>query len=476
MKKAPSKSNSLRQRSERRLGERAAQEREPNVMYDTQRLFHELQVHQIELELQNEELTHANAAASAALEKYTDLYDFAPVGYFTLDEKGLIAELNMAGAVLLGVERSRLTGRRFQLFVSQNDRPVFQQFIDRIFAGSGRHYCEVELLKETRGPFWAELAGISVPITVGAPRLSRIVVSDISARRLAEKEHKHIGVLAAANRELEKEITMRRESEAALRKSEERFRKLLQQSHLLQARLRLMTHEMLKAQEDQRKKISRELHDEVSQILLGINVQLAIFTKVAASRPDRIKRAIGPVRRMVEKAVRIVHRFARELRPAMLDDLGLIPTLRTYIKDIPKPKGLMIRMSADPGVEALDNDGRTVIYRIAQEALVNVIKHARASIVNVSVLKTPKSVSLEIADNGRSFNVARLATSEWRNRLGLTGMRERVEMIGGQFSVVSKPGIGTSVRAEIPFRPGPKGATGPADGMRANPPVREPTD
>jgi signal transduction histidine kinase len=237
-----------------------------------------------------------------------------------------------------------------------------------------------------------------------------------------------------------------------------------------------MTHEMLKAQEDQRKKISRELHDEVSQILLGINVQLAIFAKVAASNPHRIKRAIGPVRRMVEKAVRIVHRFARELRPAMLDDLGLIPTLRTYIRDIPKPRGLTIRLSADPDVEALNNDGRTVIYRIAQEALVNVIKHARASIVNVSVLKSPKCVSLEVADNGRSFNVARLATSEWRNRLGLTGMRERVEMVGGQFSIVSKPGIGTSVRAEIPFRPARKGARGPVEGMRADPYIREAAD
>ena len=451
---------SLRVRSETRLREQHDQEREPNVMYNTQRLFHELQVHQIELELQNEELSHANAAASSALEKYTDLYDFAPVGYFSLDEKGLMVELNMAGAVLLGVERSRLTGRRFQLFVSLKDRPVFQRFIDRIFSGSGKHYCEVELLREAQVPFWAELAGVSAPINTGSPRLSRIVVSDISARRLAEKEHKRIGILAEANRELEKEIVLRTESEAALKKSEERFRKLLQQSRLLQARLRIMTHEMLKAQEDQRKKISRELHDEVSQILLGINVQLAIFTKVAATHPKGIKRAIGPVRRMVERAVKIVHRFARELRPAMLDDLGLVPTLRTYIKDLPKRKGLMIRLSADPAVEALDNDGRTVIYRIAQEALVNVIKHAHASVVNVSVLRTPKNVSLEVADNGRSFNVARLATSEWRNRLGLTGMRERVEMIGGQFSVVSKPGLGTSVRAEVPFRSERKGARG----------------
>jgi PAS domain S-box-containing protein len=452
-KRNPSKPKSLRVRSEHQLGKKLAGKEEAAIGNETQRLFHELQVHQIELELQNEELNHANAAASAALEKFTDLYDFAPVGYFSLDEKGLMAELNMAGAVLLGVERSRLTGRRFQLFVVPNDRPVFQSFLDRLFSRSGRQYTEIELLREGASPFWAELAGVSVPLTTEAPRLSRIVVSDISARRLAEKEHKHIGVLAAANRKLEKEIELRRASEVALRASEQRFRKLLYQSRLLQARLRLMTHEMLKAQEDQRKKISRELHDEVSQILLGVNVQLEIFAKVAVLNPKGVRKAIGPVRRMVEAAVRIVHRFARELRPAMLDDLGLIPTLRTYIKDLPGRRGFRIRMSADPRVEALSNDGRTVLYRIAQEALTNVVKHAHATIVVVSVLKTPTGVSLEVADNGKAFDVSRLASSEWRNRLGLTGMRERVEMFGGEFSVTSASGTGTSIRAEVPFRP-----------------------
>ncbi len=445
----------LRQRSEHRLAERHQVNGEALSLFghDTQRLFHELQVHQIELELQNEELNLANSTASAALEKFTDLYDFAPVGYFSMDETGAMVELNMTGAVLLGVARSRLVGRRFQLFVVPASRPVFQEFIDRIFSGNGRQHCEAELVRENGAAFWAELAGISVPLANEATRLSRIVVSDISARRLAEKEHKHIGVLAAANLKLENEIVRRRESEAALMKSENRFRKLLHQSHLLETRLRLMAREMLTVQENQRKEISRELHDEVSQILLGINVQLAVFAKVAATNPRGAKKAIGPVRHMVEKAVRIVHRFARDLRPAMLDDLGLIPTLRSYIEGLPKRRGRVIRLTADPGIEALDNDRRTVMFRIAQEAITNVIKHANASVVNVSILKTPSGVSLEVADNGKAFEVARLATSAWRNRLGLTGMRERVEMFGGQFDVVSSPETGTSIRAEVPIRP-----------------------
>jgi PAS domain S-box-containing protein len=441
----------MRRQSESRLSGKQAENPDPQFGHDTQRLFHELQVHQIELELQNEELNQANLAAKAALERFTDLYDFAPVGYFSLDDLGVMVELNMAGAVLLGVERSRLTGRRFQLFVSPRTRPVFQEFLDRIFSGSGRQYCEVELQRETGHSFWAELAGTSVPTGDAQQRLSRIVVSDISARRMAEVEHKRVGILAAKNRELENEISLRRASEASLKESEERFRGLLHQSRLLEKRLRNMTHEMLKMQEAERKKISRELHDEVSQILLGINVQLEMFAKAVQTDPQAIKKAIKPMRWIVGKAVRIVHQFARELRPAMLDDLGLIPTLRSYISDLPKRKGRTFQFTGYIGVESMDNDRRTVLYRIAQEAITNVIKHANASRIDVSILKIPGGVSLEVADNGTSFDVAQLGTSRWQNRLGVTGMRERVEMIGGQFSVVSARGKGTTVRAEIPF-------------------------
>ena len=419
MKGRPAKQPSLRHRSERRLKEAGAGSHIPAVGNDTQRLFHELQVHQIELELQNEELNHANAVANTALEKYTDLYDFAPVGYFSLDSQGQIEELNMAGAVLLGVERSRLTGRRFQLFVDLKSRPTFQDFIGRIFSNSGRQECELKLISESNGTVWVEVAGISQPIVSGSKRLSRIVVSDISARKLAEEQHHRIGILAATNRNLQREIVERRIAEAALKKSEDRFRSLLSQSRVLEERLRKMAREMLKVQEDERRRISRELHDEVSQILLSINVQLTLF--------------------------------ARELRPAMLDDLGLIPTLRSYVEDLPKKRGRVIRLKADTRVERLDNDKRTVLYRIAQESLTNAIKHSHASIVDVCVLNTETGVVLEVADNGVSFDVTRIASNEWQDCLGLTGMRERVEMIGGRFAVVSTLGIGTTIRAEIPF-------------------------
>lgn len=418
---------------------------------DTKRIVHELQVHQIELELQNEELKQSKAEVATVLEKYTDLYDFAPVGYFSLDHQGQILEVNLTGAVLLGMERSFLTTRRFQLFVAPQSRPAFNTFLGKIFARHEKQVCEVSLLKAGRLAFWADLEAKAAVVSSGARKWCRVAVIDIAARKQAEAAQHRIDILAATNQHLEEEIIQRQATEAALKKSESRAHQLLERSRQLQKKLRNVSHQILLVQENQRKEISHELHDEISQLLLSINVHLAIFAKAAAVNPRGVRQTIVPLRHLVEKSVRVVHQFARELRPAMLDQLGLIPTLRSYIDDFPKRKGLQIQFTAFAGAEALDNDKRTVLYRVAQEALTNVAKHARASVVKVIILKVPGGVCLKITDDGKAFDVNLLSSAKWSNRLGLVGMRERVEMVGGRFSVVSARGKGTTIQAEVPL-------------------------
>ena len=115
------------------------------VETDSVKLLHELQVHQIELEMQNEELIAANEAAETALKKYTMLYDFAPMGYFTLDPEGNIYELNFTGAEMLGDKRYSLVNSNFKLFISEESRPVFDKFFSKIYAKKGKEACEVNL-------------------------------------------------------------------------------------------------------------------------------------------------------------------------------------------------------------------------------------------------------------------------------------------------------------------------------------------
>jgi two-component system, NarL family, sensor histidine kinase DegS len=260
--------------------------------------------------------------------------------------------------------------------------------------------------------------------------------------------------LAASNRRLKREITQRRGVEKALRNSQQHYSQALVQSQQLQEQLRLLSRELLSAQEDERRKISRELHDGIVQILTGINVQLATLKTESATNIKGIAKRIARTQRLVVKSVEIVHRFARELRPPVLDDLGLIPALLSFIKIFAARTGIRVHLKANAGIEKLNGVQRTVLYRVAQEALTNVDHHAQASRVTVNLHKLPRAVRMEIIDNGKSFPVEKVLQSNGKQRLGLLGMRERVEMVGGRFAIESVPGTGTTVCAQIPMQNG----------------------
>jgi hypothetical protein len=135
----------LRLKAEDKLKAKQKKTEQPNAEFDMKRLLHELQVHQIELEMQNEELLLANQTAETALKKYTMLYDFAPMGYFTLDSEGGIHDLNFTGAEILGHRRFSLVNCNFKLFVSDDSRHVFNRFLDKVYAGNAKESCEVML-------------------------------------------------------------------------------------------------------------------------------------------------------------------------------------------------------------------------------------------------------------------------------------------------------------------------------------------
>jgi signal transduction histidine kinase len=266
--------------------------------------------------------------------------------------------------------------------------------------------------------------------------------------------HRRSADLKVSNRQLKKEIVRRKSVEASLRNSEQHYSKLLEQSHQLQEQLRHLSRQLLLSQEEERKRISRELHDEIAQTLTSINVRLAALKVAATVNTKDLQKKISSTQRMVEKSVDIVHRFARELRPTVLDDLGLIPALHTFVKHFSKQSRVHVRLTVYAAVERLDSVQRTVLYRIAQEALTNVARHARASRVDVSIQKLRRAVGVTIKDNGKAFQVERVLRTKKNKRLGLLGMRERVEMVGGRLRVESAPGKGTTIRAEIPFTNG----------------------
>ena len=172
----------LRRRAKTRLRTAAAKGAPARTQADTQRLVHEVQVHQIELEMQNEELRQSRAEAEAGLERYIELYDFAPVGYLTLGRGGTIRQVNLTGARLLGVARARLVGQRFGAFMGEPDRAAFQAFLEKAFARQAQEACEVALLKEGKGPL-----NVHITATVSQDgQECRVVMVDITERKQIE--------------------------------------------------------------------------------------------------------------------------------------------------------------------------------------------------------------------------------------------------------------------------------------------------
>lgn len=250
---------------------------------------------------------------------------------------------------------------------------------------------------------------------------------------------------------LKREIHKRKAVEKKLQKSEEHYTHLLERSRNMQEHLHHLSRQILLAQEEERKAISRKLHDEIAQTLSGINVHLAALNVEAAVNAKGLEKKIVRTQKLVEKSVNIVHRFARDLRPTLLDDLGLIPALNAYLKGFTKRTGILIRFKVYPGVERLNSVKRSMLYRVVLAALTNVAQHAEASLATVSIQKKHHSIHMAIKDNGKSFEVERVLYAKKNKRLGLLGMRERVEMIGGSFSVESLKGVGTTIRAQVPF-------------------------
>lgn len=229
------------------------------------------------------------------------------------------------------------------------------------------------------------------------------------------------------------------------------YKQLLDDSRCLEEQSRLFARNLLLAHEEERKEIGRELHDQVAQILTGINVRLASLREQGVINFASFEESIRQTQEMIEKSVDVVYGFARKLRPAILDDFGLIPAIRSLLEELERPTDLIITFEEIPEAEDLDKAQRTVVYRVAHEALMNVLRHAQANRVAIRLLAIPGGIRLQVEDDGKAFDVHKILLSDTPKRLGLLGMKERVEMVRGVFSIQSEKGKGTTVNADIPF-------------------------
>jgi signal transduction histidine kinase len=201
---------------------------------------------------------------------------------------------------------------------------------------------------------------------------------------------------------------------------------------------------VVEAQEQERARLARELHDETGQALTSILLELKALEDVVETDDGRARAAA--LRELVVKTLQDVRRLAVELRPAALDDFGLVPALERLVDSVRESAAIDIQLEAALGDERLGSEAETTLYRFVQEALTNVVKHARAARVSISLVRKDGSVSAVIEDDGRGFALDEVRT----DALGIAGMRERAALVGGRFLVESTPGRGTTLAVEVP--------------------------
>jgi len=215
------------------------------------------------------------------------------------------------------------------------------------------------------------------------------------------------------------------------------------------AALRDLSARLVEVQETERRALSRELHDEVGQSLSAL--LLAIDNVAASLPPDgnpESRMQLHEIRRLAERTVTVVRDMSLLLRPSMLDDLGLVPALQWQAREVSRNNNVRIDVEANLSSESLPDEHKTCIYRIVQEALRNVTRHARAKAVNIRLTHPGGTLRLTIQDDGQGF------VPEIEKGMGLLGMEERVSRLRGAFEVVSQPGKGTMINVELPLAAG----------------------
>ncbi|MEO6785591.1 MAG: PAS domain S-box protein, partial [Chthoniobacteraceae bacterium] len=376
------------------------------------------------------ERKQAKDALVASESRYRALFDLGPVGVYTCDAKGMITEFNHRSVELwgrapkIGDSRERYCGcsscRRYRQdgnYLPHDACPVVA-----VLDGSVPEVRNVEVLIERRNGSQITALANFVALRNARGEIIGAINSffDITERKEAEEKLSQTRLLLAVHAgQLEVQVAKRTAqltrtnqhlaaSVQSIRRGREQYQALFLESQGMQKKLRRVTRLILTAQEDERKKISRDLHDEVVQTLVGINVELTALAKAAGHSVPRLAGRIAHTQRLVEDSVNAVHRFARALRPAVLDDLGLIPALHAFSKSVAARHKFKVHLTAFRGVEAMNEARRAVLFRVAQEALNNVGRHARATQVDVTLTKAGPLIRMEITDNGKSFHVEKI--------------------------------------------------------------------
>jgi PAS domain S-box-containing protein len=346
-------------------------------------------------------------------EKYRDLYDNAPDMYHSINRDGIVVDCNETEASMLGYRKEEIIGRPIADFLTGDSRKIYEQ--------------EFSALKDHRALFGLEREFVRKDGTILPASLNVFIERDEKGELIRTKT---IG----------RDVTERKRVEEALRRSREDLRSL--SAHIQSAR------------EEERGHIAREIHDELGQILSKLKLDLSWLKKRLTKGQETLVDKTEQMSDLVDTTIKAVQRISSELRPGVLDYLGLAAAIEWQSKEFKERTGIECAVAISAGIGTPDQNISTAVFRIFQETLTNIIRHANATRVEVSLKKEDNVLILVVKDNGIGISEEKVSNHA---SFGLMGMRERARFLGGKVTVNGVTGEGTTVSVLIP--PGPAAAS-----------------
>lgn len=366
---------------------------------------------------------------------------------FQLDPWGRILSWNAGAERMKGYREDEVLGKYYSLFYNPEDtrdgRPE-HNLVEAVRQGE----CKDEgwRIRKDGSKFWASVV-ITALRDAGGNVLGFIKVTrdmterheqevslQVAKAKLEFNNEQRAAVLGKVNFELREEIAERKRVEEELRKS-------LGQLRALAARIQVV-------REEERTMIAREMHDELGQACTAIKMDLASIRRKTTPRQNQVRDRVDSSIELVDRMIFMVRRIASELRPRTLDDLGLIAALEWQAQEFEARTGIRSQISLPEEPLSLDPERATAIFRIFQESLTNVARHAEATQVDASLERHGDQLTFVIRDNGKGFDVEQ---ARLRRSLGLVGMRERALLLGGEIKIEASPGSGTILTLKIPL-------------------------
>lgn len=393
---------------------------------ELKQMFYEFQVHQIELEMQNDEIRKNQMELGISNKRYFDLYEMAPVGYLTVNEKHMIIESNLTAADLLGTTRKLIVNYPFSKFIYTEDQDIYYNFRKKLLDTKITKFCELRMVKKDKTTFWVRLTAVAVSDDDSTD--FRITIIDITDNKLSEE------IINNYRADLEKQVA----EYTAI--AEDRAKKLL-----------TLSKRFIHAEETERNKISHILHEDIQQILVAARLTLNIgMREITETAPRTI---FANVDRMLNEAISEVRTIAHQIMPTELYEKGLQDAILILAQQMHERFNFIVEVITDERIMNISNEVSICAYQAVREMLLNIDKHAQVRTGKVTFcMQDNKFFNLTVSDCGTGFIINNIPTSEdYTTGFGLFNIKKQIEGLGGKVEITSLPDKGTSINLQLPL-------------------------